>query len=124
MSGVVKHHVRFISDYKLFAAMLMTRTRGVNVLFTPKKGTRYVNIVCGFVLHRENLIGDLPIRFFECGSSSFLAIHPLTHLVDAITEDDGVHCMDEWGILSVLLQDRLDDVVLFDYGFKLGLSVP
>lgn len=44
--------------------------------------------------------------------------------VDAIFEDDGVHCMDEWGILSVLLQDRLDDVVLFDYGFKLGLSVP
>lgn len=59
MSGVVKHHVRFISDYKLFAAMLMTRTRGVNVLFTPKKETRYVNIVCGFVPTREKVTKEL-----------------------------------------------------------------
>ena len=27
--------------------------------------------------------------------------------------------MYEWGILSVLLQDRFDDVILFDYGFKI-----
>lgn len=54
----------------------------------------------------------------------FLAIYPLAHLVNAIFEDDGIHRVDEWGIFAVLLQDWLDDVVLLDYGFKLGLSVP
>ena len=54
----------------------------------------------------------------------FLAIYPLAHLVNAIFEDDGIHRVDEWGIFAVSLQDWLDDVVLLDYGFKLGLSVP
>ena len=72
----------------------------------------------------KNLIGKSPIRFFEWGNSSFLAIYPLAHLVDAIFEYDGIHRVDEWGIFSVLPQDGLDDVVFFDYGFKLGLSVP
>lgn len=39
--------------------MLMTRTRGVNVLFTLKKETRYVNIVCGFVPTREKVTKEL-----------------------------------------------------------------
>lgn len=39
--------------------MLMTRTRGVNVLFTPKKETRYVKIVCGFVPSREKVTKEL-----------------------------------------------------------------
>ena len=54
----------------------------------------------------------------------FLPIHPLAHFVDAIFEDDGIHCVNERGIFTVLLQDRLDDVVFLHHGFKLGLSVP
>ena len=72
----------------------------------------------------KNLIGDLPIRFLELGSSSFLAIHPLAYLVNAIFEDNGIHRVDYGCILAILLQDWLDDVVLFDHGFKLGLPIP
>ena len=54
----------------------------------------------------------------------FLAIDPFTYFVDAFTEDDGIHRVDEWGVMAVMLQGWLDDVVLLDYGFKLALSVP
>lgn len=53
-----------------------------------------------------------------------LAIHPLTHFVNTIFEYDRIHRVNEWGVMAVMLQDWLDDVVLLDYGFKLGLSVP